>query len=277
MGGNNGKAKSSQANNSVIKANIPPVLVPDKPKEIIYNIDILKNAFEVLTKLHNSSNKAINDEEETKNLNFVKDIDLVEVLDAIVYNVEINNNLWDVKEIIKNIQIGFDKLMCTQSHWDNKAIMCLKYDDDSPAELYWDIHSKAVYLAREGKIELKNELDEDIYILESLEKLLIILQEQMKYLEIERENIDIVTYKKVKSQIDKEYDSLSNTLNEMTNKAKQAITSEVKTNMIPRYEPLSFVKISSDKWVESIFQILKFIFEANMKSEIELKLRTIKK
>ena len=33
----------------------------------------------------------------------------------------------------------------------------------------------------------------------------------------------------------------------MTNKAKQAITSEVKTNMIPRYEPLSFVKDSSDK------------------------------
>ena len=82
---------------------------------------------------------------------------------------------------------------------------------------------------------------------------------------------------KEKSQIEKEYDSLSNTLNEMTNKAKQAITSEVKTNMIPRYEPLSFVKDSSDKWVESIFQILKFIFEANMKSEIKLKLRIIKK
>ena len=93
MGGNNGKAKSANTKDSVIKANIPPVLVPDKPKEIIYNIDILKNAFEVLTKLDSSSNKVINDEEETKNLNFVKDIDLVEVLDAIVYNVEINNNL----------------------------------------------------------------------------------------------------------------------------------------------------------------------------------------
>ena len=45
--------------------------------------------------------------------------------------------------------------------------------------------------------------------------------------------------------------------------------------MILRYEPLSYIKIYSDKWVESISQILKFIFEANMKSEIELKLKTI--
>ena len=152
---------------------------------IPYNLNILRNAIENLTKLGKSLKEVIYDEEETKNLKLVRDIDLVEVLDAIVYNVEINN-LWDIKEIIKNIQIGFDKLICTQSHWGKKAIMCLKYNDDSQAELYWDIHSTSVYLASEGKIELKSELNEDIFILESLEKLLIILQEQMKYLEIEK-------------------------------------------------------------------------------------------
>ena len=161
MGGNNVKGRPDNKNDSIIKAKSQSSLEQDKPVEISNGIDILKNAIKQLTKLDKSLKEVIYDEEETKNLKLVKNIDLVEVLDAIVYNVEINNKLWDVKEIIKNIQVGFDKLMCTHFHWDKKAIMWLKYDEDSPAELYWDIHSKSVYLAREGKIELEGELKEN--------------------------------------------------------------------------------------------------------------------
>ena len=96
-------------------------------------------------------------------------------------------------------------------------------------------------------IELESELKKDIFTLESLEKLLIILQEQMKYLEVEKESFDKSTFKKVKNQLDKEYDNLKSTLNEMTNKANQVIKSEAKTDMILRYEPLSYIKIYSDK------------------------------
>ena len=94
---------------------------------------------------------------------------------------------------------------------------------------------------------MENELKEDIFILESLEKLLIILQEQMKCFEAEIEYIDKIKYLKTKCQIDEEYDSLSSTLNEMINKSKQAITSEEKIKMISRFQIISFVKISYDK------------------------------
>ena len=69
----------------------------------------------------------------------------------------------------------------------------------------------------------------------------------MKYLEVEKESFDKSTFKKVKNQLDKEYDNLKSTLNEMTNKANQVIKSEAKTDMILRYEPLSYIKIYSDK------------------------------
>ena len=247
----------------------------DKPIEISHGIDILKNAIEQLNKLDKSLKKVIYDEEETRNLNLAKDMDLVKVLDGIVYNVEITNKLWDVKELANNIQIGFNNLLCTQYHWNRRAIMYSKYNDDSQAEFYWDIHSKSVLLPSEQKIDLENELKEDISILESLEKLLIILQEQMKFLEIEKENIDKITYSEIKCQIDGEYEDLLSILNSMINKAKQVIMSEKKTVMIKRYQSVSFVKQLTDKWVESIYKILKLIFEVNMKSEIELKLKMI--
>ena len=191
MGGNIVIGKSSNnIEDSIIKAKYYKSLEQDKPILIPFSVKTVKNAIEKLQWLDESLRETIFDEEKTKDLMSIKNIDLIEVLDATVYNVEITNKLWDVKDIIKKIKIGFDRLMCTQFPWDQKAIKCNKYDDDSQDELYWEFHSKSPYLALKSMIELESELKKDIFTLESLEKLLIILQEQMKYLEVEKESFD---------------------------------------------------------------------------------------
>ena len=70
-------------------------------------------------------------------------------------------------------------------------------------------------------------------------------------------------------------ENLKNTLNDMTVNAKQIVAKKTITNKPPQYEPLSFVKSDYKKWKQSIFEILRLIFEANLKDEIESKLKTI--
>ena len=116
------------------------------------NLSIL---FEVLSNLEKSLEEMIYEPEETQNLMFMKKIDLVKALDAIVYRVKITNQLCDVKEIIGNLKDGFSQLTCTQHGCSDKAIVALKIDEDSPAELYCKTHSSSVDQQSEGYHDLK--------------------------------------------------------------------------------------------------------------------------
>ena len=79
----------------------------------------------------------------------------------------------------------------------------------------------------------------------------------------------------MKTKIDEEYGSLKNTLSDMTMKANQIITKESKNDRLLQYESLSFVQSDYEKWKQSINGVLILMLEANMKSEIEAKLKTI--
>ena len=94
---------------------------------------------------------------------------------------------------------------------------------------------------------LDEELEEGIVNLESLEKLLIILQEQMEYISNDDASKHYKAYKIVKNQINDEYQALKNTLKEITTRSERINEFEIKANQIPQYEPLSFVKPYSEK------------------------------
>ena len=97
----------------------------------------------------------------------------------------------------------------------------------------------------------------------------------MEYLIADNPNKDMVAYSSIKERLLEEYENLKNTLNDMSVKAKQIATEEIKTIWTLRYEPLSFVKLDSESWVKSIHEIFRLIFEVNLKLEIDEKLKTI--
>ena len=83
--------------------------------------------------------------------------------------------------------------------------------------------------------------------MKSLERLLVVVQEQMEYLIGENSNKDMVAYNKIKEKLEEESGTLKNTLNDMTVKAKQITTKKTKTSKALKYELLSFVMPDSDK------------------------------
>ena len=228
-----------------------------------------------LSKIEKSFDKVTQDQEEAKSWIFLKDIDLIMALDAVVYRAKIDNKLCNVKMIISSVKYGFGQLKCIRSGCSEKAIMCHKRNNDIPADLYWEKHSNLVDPLSEDLHYFDAELKNDLSILKSLEKLLVVLQEQMEYLISENDNKDMSEYSSIKEKLDEEYGVLKNTLNDMTVKAKQIVEKEAKTDRARQYEPLSFVKSDSEKWIQSILRVFRLVFEANMKPEIEVKLKAI--
>ena len=167
---------------------------------------------------------------------FLKNIDIAMALDAIVYRAKIDSKLCDVKMITSSVEYGFNQLKCTQSCCSEKAIMCYKRSNDIPAELYWEKHSNLVDPLREGLHDFDAELRKDKSILKSLERLLVIVQEQMEYLESGNANKDMIAYCDIKTKLDEEYRNLKNTLRIMTVKAKQVFWKEIKNLKTPQYE-----------------------------------------
>ena len=198
--------------------------------------------------MEKSLEEMIYEPEETKNLMFMKKIDLVKALDAIVYRVKITNQLCNVKEIIVNLEHGYNKLTCTQHECSDKAIAGLKINEDSPAELYCKTHSSSVDPLSEGYRDLNSELKKSKFTLKSLERLLVVVEEQMEYLRSKEINKDIATYNKVKEQLDEVYNGLSGILNEMMMKAKRIIMKQGKISKGSKYDDLSFVKSDYEKW-----------------------------
>ena len=248
---------------------------PVKQKSDSINIENIKNAIDKLSEMEKSFGEVTKDQEEVDSWMFLKSIDLIKALDAIVYRAKIDNKLWDVKMILSNVEYGFNQLLCTQSDCSEKAIMWLKRSKDTLAELYCEEHSNLVDPSSEGQHDFDGELIKDRSALKSLERLLVVVQEQMEYLISENVNKDIVAYSNIKEKLEEEYEDLKNTLNDMSVKAKQITTMKTKISQASKYELLSFVMPNSDKWIKSIIGLLKLMFEANMKSEIDSKLKAI--
>ena len=95
----------------------------------------LENALKELSILEKSLQDVVN-HSGNHDLMFLEDIDLIKALDAIVYTAKIDNKLCNIKEIIENIETGFGNLKCTQDNCGETATMCLKFNKDTPAELY---------------------------------------------------------------------------------------------------------------------------------------------
>ena len=249
--------------------------IPVKQKSDSTNIQNIKKVINKLSEIEKSFGKVTKDHGEVESWMFLKSIDLIKALDAVVYSAKINNKLWDVKMILSSVEYGFNQLICTQSDCSEKAIMWHKHSIDTPAKLYCEEHSNFVDPSSEGQHYFDGELKKDRKALKSLERLLIVIQEQMEYLMSENSNKDMIAYSNINEKFEEEYEDLKNTLNDMTVKAKQITTNKTKTSCTPKYEPLSFVMPYSEKWIQSILGLLRLMFEANMKYETDLKLKAI--
>ena len=191
----------------------------------------LKNGIDKLSEIEESFREETKDQEKVERWMFLKKIDLINVFDAVVYRAKIDNNLWDVKMILSSVEYGFNQLMCNQSDCSEKAIMWYKHKNDTPAELYCEEHSNLIDPSSEGQHYFDGELKKDRKTLKSLERLLVVVQEQMEYLVSENANKDMVAYSSIKEKLEEEYGDLKNTLNDMTVKAKQIITKQTKTTV----------------------------------------------
>ena len=240
---------------------------PDKQKSDSINIENITNAIDKLSEMEKSIGEVIEDQKEVDSWMFLKNIDLTKALDAVVYRAKIDNKLCDVKMILSSVEYGFSQLFCTQPDCSEKAIMWHKSSNDTPAGLYCKEHSNLVDPSSEGQHDFDGELRKDRSTLMSLERLLVVVQEQMEYLISENFNKDMVAYSNIKEKLEEEYEDLKNTLNDMTVKAKQITTNKTKTSKAPKYEPLSFVMPDSNKWIKSILELLRLIFEATQNSK----------
>ena len=235
----------------------------------------LLSTIDKLSEIEKSFAEVDQDQNEVKSWMLLKDIDLTMALDAIVYRAKIDNKFCDVKKVILNLENGFSQLKCTQSGCSEKAVMWHKLSNDIPAKLYCEKHSNLIVPQSESQHYFDRELKDDWKILTYIERLLVVVQEQMECLKNENANNDTTEYREIKANIDEGCWNLKNILSDMTVKAEKIIAKEAKTDKTPQYELLSFVKSDSQKWIQSIFGVLRLIFEVNMKAEIEAKLKTI--
>ena len=236
----------------------------------------LENALKELSILEKSLQDVVN-HSDNKNLMFLEDIDLIKALDAIVYTAKIDNKLCNIKEIIENIETAFGTLKCTQDNCSETATMCLKFGKDTPAELYWKIHSYEVDPLRKKQYNFDEKLSKQKFILNYLEKLLIVVQEQMGYLNSDNVNLDRIAYNMVKSDINSLYQNLTIMLDDMTQKSKIIAKNEPEVEKPISYESLSSIKVDSKNWVKTVLQLLSLVFEINLRPKVETKVKAILK
>ena len=183
-------------------------VVTIRSNENINETEGLKKALEKISELEETFSSYQHSSKITKSLLFFKDIDFIETLDAIVYKLEITSEFWDIESVITKIENGFSKLKCMHSICQQNAIMYVKTDEDTQAQLYWEGHLRLVDAPDDVQYFLDEELEEDIEILESLGKLLMILPGQMECITNEDASKHYQAFKIVKNQIDYEFKSL---------------------------------------------------------------------
>ena len=194
----------------------------------------LQSTIDKLSEIEKSFAEVDQDQEEVKSWMLLKDIDLTMALDAIFYRAKIDNKFCNVKTIISNVKDGFSQLKCTQSGCSEKVAMWHKLSNDIPAKLYCEEHSNLVALQSESRHYFDNELKDNWRILTYIERLLVVVQEQMECLISENANNDTTEYREIKANIDEGYWNLKNILRDMTVKAEKIIAKEAKTDKTPQ-------------------------------------------
>ena len=136
LGRKQNKVYSSSEDNSSSNDSSSDSDSSEKDQKPLTNKEDLQSAIDQLSEIEKSFGEVDQDQKEVKSWMFLKDIDFIMALDAIVYQAKINNNLCDVKKIISSVEYGFNQLKCTQSYCSEKGIMCHKRNNDISAEIY---------------------------------------------------------------------------------------------------------------------------------------------
>ena len=147
----------------------------------------------ILTAMDSSIDEMIYAPEETLNLMNIKNIDLVKTLNAVVYHAKITNKLCDMKEVIENVEDIYEQFSWTQNCCGNKAISCLKQEESSLTYFFCKEHSYIVDSKSSDYHDLDRELSNTISDLKSMERLLVVVEEQMEYLKSKEINKDMST------------------------------------------------------------------------------------
>ena len=205
----------------------------------------------------------------------MKNIDLCQVLNGTVFKTQLNK-LWDIKQIIRDIEVGFDSLQ-----WDFcnlQASYSCKVEQKTLYELYCKDCLKEHGSDSKSIIELKTDLRLHLIILDELERLLIRLQERIDYFNIKKNKANFALFQKFKGVIDDKFNELNIILKNLAIKCSlinQKGKKTIKSKSQMSYEDLSFIKDDWDKCRNTIFKILWTIPKVWEKNEADSLVQTI--
>ena len=211
----------------------------------------------------------MNQQKEKADFVQMENIDLCQALKGTIFNTMLNK-LWDIKEIIGNIQIGFASLQW--DHCDQQASIACEGDQETPYKLFCEGHFEVLGSHFKSSIILMHDLRYNTIMLNELEGHLIRLQERIEYFSIKNDKKNPVLFKKVKGLIDDNFRELNTLLESLTSKCntiKLLNTKTISSNTKIKYEYLTFIKDDCDKCRNTIFLIF---YQWFLRFEIKLKL-----
>ena len=150
--------------------------------------------------------------EEEKEFLQMKNIDLCKALKGTIFNTQLNK-LWDIKQIIDNIEIGFASLQW--DFWDKQATIVWEGNQE---KLYCEPHFEKFGSISKTSTILMHSLRFNRIVLKELERQLIRLQERIDYFHIQNDQKDYILYEKIRGFIDESFEELKILLESMTAK-----------------------------------------------------------
>ena len=195
----------------------------------------------------------MNQQKEKADFVQMENFDLCQALKGTIFNTMLHK-LWDIKEIIGNIQIGFTSLQW--DHCDQQASNACEGDQETPFKLYCEGHFEVLGSHFKSSIILMHDLRYNTIMLNELEGHLIRLQERIEYFSIKNDKKNPVLFKKVKGLIDDNFRELNTLLESLTSKCntiKLLNTKTISSNTKMKYEYLTFIKDDCDKCRNTIF------------------------
>lgn len=230
-------------------------------------VNELSNVLQRLESLTTSAN--------AKHPKLLKKLDLLEFLNAEAYSVSIHTDFCDIKDIIRIVQNCYEKLTCTQPDCQENAIMYLKANDDTPAELFCDSHIKSSNHSTGELTDIETAKKKTLSKIESLEKMLILLQEHFGYTNYQENHNTDFSFDKLQNIIKDDFESLREDLNQFTEKVKHLENLATEDESLLRYESFSFISEYFKRSLKRIKSILKKIYSMNIKFEVESKINAI--
>ena len=199
----------------------------------------------------------------------MKNIDLCQALKGTVFKTQLNQ-LWDIKQIISSVEIGFASLQWYDC--DQQAAFVCEGHQEAPFKLFCEDHFEEIGLYSKSSINLTHDLKLNVMMLNELERHLVSLQEKIEYFSIKKDKKNPVLFQKFKGLIDDNFKILNTLLKNMATKSSlisQKGIKTIKSENKSSYENLSFIKDNWDKCRNTIFQILSMIPEVWEKMEAD--------